>query len=104
MPSQPPSSASSATWVSGGTKPHMNSAGIVKIVPAASDELAEPIVCAMFASRSDPPSAEKRKAATVSTAIGIDVETGQADAQAQVGVGRAEQEAEDEPGQAARAA
>ena len=51
---------------------------MVKIVPEASDELAEPIVCDMLASRIIPrPRAEEgsRKKATVRTAMGIDVET-----------------------------
>ena len=56
--------------------PHMNSAGMVKIVPAASEELAEPIVCDMLASSSMPrPPPIARKSATVSTAMGIEVET-----------------------------
>ena len=49
---------------------------MVKIVPAASDELAEPMVCERLASRiipRPPPSALKK--ATVRTAMGIDVET-----------------------------
>ena len=53
----------------------MNSAGIVKIVPDASEELALPIVCARFASSTVPPRAKTRNAATDSTAIGIEVET-----------------------------
>jgi hypothetical protein len=50
---------------------------MVKIVPAASDELADPIVWDMFASRMTPPDRGliRRNAATVSTAMGIEVET-----------------------------
>ncbi len=50
---------------------------MVKMVPAASDELADPIVCDMLASRITPPGRRliRRKSATVSTAMGIDVET-----------------------------
>jgi hypothetical protein len=54
----------------------MKSAGIVKMVPDASDELAEPMVCDRLASSSIPrPPPSTRKSATVSTAIGIEVET-----------------------------
>jgi hypothetical protein len=51
MPRTPPRKARIATCHSGGASPHMNSAGMVKMVPEASDELAEPIVCDMLASR-----------------------------------------------------
>ena len=63
---------------SGGAKPHMKRAGMVKMVPDASDELAEPIVCDMLASRiipRPPWRAMARKSATVRTAMGIEVET-----------------------------
>jgi len=76
MPRNPPRSASSATCMNGGVMPQRKSAGMVKIVPVASDELAEPIVCARFASRITSPrfgmSDRKR---TVRTAIGMEVET-----------------------------
>src|SRR4051812_16780007 len=77
MPRKPPSSARIATCQNGGAIPHKNSAGIVKIVPVASDELADPIVCEMFASRIMPLRrlGISRNSATVSTAIGIDVDT-----------------------------
>ncbi len=77
IPRTAPSSASKATCQNGGVIPHRKSAGIVKIVPEASDELAEPIVCDMFASRIIPPGRlpMTRNAATVSTAMGIDVDT-----------------------------
>ena len=42
---------SATTCRYGGAIPHRNSAGIVKIVPVASDVDAEPIVCERFASR-----------------------------------------------------
>ncbi len=50
---------------------------MVKIVPVASEELAEPIVCARLASRIIPPGRRPitRNRATVSTAMGIDVAT-----------------------------
>lgn len=54
----------------------MKSAGTVKSTPEATEELAEPIVCDMFASRMlsrTPTSESSRKATTVSTATGIDV-------------------------------
>ena len=64
-----------ATCQNGGAIPHKKRAGMVKIVPVASDELAEPIVCEMFASSSTSRFRINRNSATVSTAIGIDVET-----------------------------
>ena len=39
MPSSPPNNASVATCQNGGVSPHRKSAGMVKIVPVASDEL-----------------------------------------------------------------
>jgi hypothetical protein len=75
-PRTPPRNASPATCRIVGTTPHMKSAGIVKIVPVASDELALPIVCARFASRRLPPPFDTaRKSIAESTAIGIEVET-----------------------------
>lgn len=58
----------------GGATPHMNRAGIVKIVPEASEEEALPTVWARFASRIVPPP-RPRKSAAERTAIGIEVET-----------------------------
>ena len=55
--------------------PHRKSAGIVKIVPVASDVEAEPIVCDRFASRIVPFRPNSRKTATVITAAGIDADT-----------------------------
>src|ERR1041385_4217833 len=75
MPSSPPSSARIATCQNGGVIPQRNSAGMVKIVPVASDELAEPMVCEMFASRITSRRRISRNSATVSTAMGIEVET-----------------------------
>ena len=50
---------------------------MVKMVPVASEELAEPMVCARLASRIMPPGRLpiRRNRATVSTAMGIDVAT-----------------------------
>src|SRR4029079_18006535 len=71
-----PRKASAATCQSGGANPHRKRAGIVKMVPEASEELADPIVCERFASRMTGPRARRaRKRATVRTAIGMDVET-----------------------------
>jgi len=65
-----------ATCQSGGAMPHRKRAGIVKMVPAASDELAEPMVCERLASRIIPrPPRTDLKKATVRTAMGMDVET-----------------------------
>jgi hypothetical protein len=54
----------------------MNSAGIVNSTPDATDELADPMVCDMLASRMlccIPNALNSRNATTVSTATGIDV-------------------------------
>jgi hypothetical protein len=75
MPSMPPSRASIATCHSGGVIPHRKRAGMVKIVPAASDELAEPMVCERLASRRTSRCLNSRKTATVKTAMGIEVDT-----------------------------
>jgi hypothetical protein len=77
MPRNPPRSARIATCQNGGAMPQRKSAGMVKIVPVASDELAEPMVCERFASRITPSRRPgmSLNSATVSTAIGIDVET-----------------------------
>ena len=72
-PSRPPSSASTTTCQYGGARPHRNSAGIVKIVPVASEVDAEPIVWAMLASRIVTP--RRSGTATVITAAGIEAET-----------------------------
>ena len=49
---------------------------MVKIVPVASEERAEPMVCERFASRIVPVAPpQSGSSATVSTAMGIDVET-----------------------------
>jgi len=57
----------------------MNSAGIVKMVPLASEVLAEPIVCARFASRmvlcGPPNRCSAVKTATAITAAGMAAET-----------------------------
>ena len=76
IPSTPPRKARMATCQRGGAKPHRKRAGMVKIVPEARDELADPIVWERFASRITGPRAWRaRKSATVSTAMGIEVET-----------------------------
>ena len=65
-----------ATCHKGGAMPHRKSAGMVKMVPAASEELAEPMVCERLASRIIPrPPPSDLKKATVRTAMGIEVET-----------------------------
>ena len=71
---------------------------MVKIVPVASDELAEPIVCERFASRIIPPapagiSAEQRDR---QHGDGDRRRDGEPDPQAEVGVGGAEDDAEDD--------
>jgi hypothetical protein len=56
--------------------PQMNSAGRVNRTPEATEELAEPIVCEVLASRMlcrTPTTPSSRNATTVSTATGIDV-------------------------------
>src|SRR5574341_1175989 len=55
--------------------PHRKSAGIVKMVPVASDVDAEATVCDRFASRIVPRERNSRKAATVITAAGIEADT-----------------------------
>ena len=55
--------------------PQRKSAGIVKIVPVASDVEAEATVCERLASRIVPVERKSRKAATVITAAGIEAET-----------------------------
>src|SRR4030095_629561 len=75
MPSTPPAIASSATCHTTGTTPQRNSAGIVKIVPDASELDALPTVCARFVSRIVPFFGRVVKTSADSTAIGIDVDT-----------------------------
>jgi len=58
--------------------PHRKRAGRVKMTPEASDELAEPIVCDMLASRMVGRPQNRcisRNRPTVMTATGIDVDT-----------------------------
>ena len=74
-PSSPPRNASTTTCQYGGTAPHRNSAGIVKMVPVASEVEAEATVCDMFASSSVPRVRSRWKVATVMTAAGIEAET-----------------------------
>ena len=69
-----------AIWMnpvpSDGAIPHMNSAGMVKIVPEASDDEADPAVCPMLTSRIVLPPMIGRSAAnaaTMITASGIEV-------------------------------
>ena len=54
---------------------HRNSAGIVKMVPVASDVDAEATVCDRFASRIVPRDRVRLKTATVITAAGIEADT-----------------------------
>ena len=70
--------ASMAIWKIEGSIPHRNRAGMVKITPEASEELAEPAVWEMLLSRmvARPKNLRvKRKKPTVITATGIEVET-----------------------------
>ena len=76
-PNKPPAVASAAICRSPGGKPHMNNAGSVKITPEATELEAEPTVWVRLASRIDvraPKRFRMPKAATVITAMGIDVE------------------------------
>ena len=74
-PSTAPRKQSATTCRYGGTMSHMNSAGMVKIVPLASDVEADPMVCDRLASRIVPRARKSRNNATVMTAAGIDAET-----------------------------
>ena len=75
MPSSAPRNASTTTCQYGGTRPQRNSAGIVKIVPVASDVEAEATVCERLASRIVPRVRSRWNTATVITAAGIEAET-----------------------------
>ncbi len=55
--------------------PHRNSAGIVKIVPVASEVEADATVCERFASRIVPRDRIRLNTATVITAAGIEADT-----------------------------
>ena len=55
--------------------PQRKSAGMVKIVPDASDVEAEPMVCDRFASSRVPAGRTSLKSATVITAAGIEADT-----------------------------
>ena len=55
--------------------PQRKSAGMVKIVPVASEVEAEPMVCERFASRIVERRRSARKTTTVITAAGIEAET-----------------------------
>ena len=77
-PSNPPNSASTVIWptltmIAGSSRAHRNSAGRVKITPAARDSPADPTVWTMLASRIVPP--KIRKTATAITAAGIEALT-----------------------------
>ena len=74
-PRRPPRNASATTCRYGGAMPQRKSAGIVKMVPVASDVEAEATVCERLASRIVPGDRKSRKAATVITAAGIEAET-----------------------------
>ena len=73
----PPVIASRVIWSSVGSSPQRKSAGRVKITPLATELDAEPTVWEVLASRmlvTDRSRWRLRKAATVSTATGIEVE------------------------------
>jgi len=80
MPRTPPHIASRATCrkplPSEGASPHIKSAGMVKMVPEASDDEADPAVCPILTSRIEAlPMTGRRaaKAATMMTASGMEV-------------------------------
>ena len=75
MPSTAPRNASVTTCRYGGTMPHRNSAGMVKMVPVASEVDAEATVCDRLASRIVPRVRSRLKTATVMTAAGIEADT-----------------------------
>jgi len=74
-PSTPPARHKPTTCRYGGAMPHRKSAGMVKIVPLASEVDADPIVWDRLASRIVERSPSARKTATVITAAGIDADT-----------------------------
>ena len=76
-PSSPPHKASRVICSSEGGMPQRNRAGRVKMMPLATELEAEPTVWERLASRMVPPmprAPKARKAATVMTATGIEVE------------------------------
>jgi len=76
-PNTPPSKASVPIFITDGAKPQRKRAGMVNMVPEASDEDADPVVCAMLFSRIDVlPQIFLviLKNATAMTASGIEVE------------------------------
>ena len=75
-PMRPPHMARAVIWRHAGFIPQMKRAGIVNRTPEATEELAEPMVCDMLASRMlclKPTAWSSRKATTVSTATGMEV-------------------------------
>ena len=71
--------ARSVIWRQAGSMPQMNRAGIVNNTPEATEELAEPMVCDMFASRIEwrsPKALNTRTATTVNTTTGREVQLG----------------------------
>ena len=75
-PTSPPHIASSVICLHAGFIPQMNRAGIVNSTPEATDELADPMVCDMLASRMlcfRPSRVKTRNATTVNTATGMEV-------------------------------
>ena len=76
----------------------MNSAGMVKIVPLASDVEADPIVCDRLASRIVPARAEQTEQRDRHHGGGNRRRHGETDAKAKIGVCRAEHDAEQHAG------
>ncbi len=76
-PRNPPIMAKAPILKIPGLNPHMKSAGMVKIMPEASDELAEPVVWAILQSKMvlfPKTGVSALKTATAMTAKGIAVE------------------------------
>ena len=75
-PMRPPHIARAVIWRQAGFIPQMKRAGIVNRTPEATEELADPMVCDMLASRMlclKPRAWSRRNVTTVSTATGMDV-------------------------------
>ena len=80
MPSAPPSTAATITWLMSILKPSKMTAGMVTPMPKAIDSPAEPAVCTMLFSkivaRRTPKTREKRRKSVIErTATGIDADT-----------------------------
>ncbi len=74
-PSTPPRKQRATTCPYGGAMPQRKRAGMVKMVPDASDVEAEAMVWDRFASRRVALARKRRNRATVMTAAGIDADT-----------------------------